>query len=199
MCAAVQVIPARSSGLSVLHSLICLIGLHGSGKTTIARELVRDREMHRLSVGDLARLSRKSKLPSDIPVPLMLLLAQSKPGGVLSFAAAQLLTSHLQRLRQRQPVVIDGLPVSPEQIQLLDEHSHVVLVTVGEITRQQRLIGRSEHSKRVWTPGQPSLRDSLVLLTHEASRDSGINTITVSNDQTNPMGVVRRIRELCSV
>lgn len=69
---------------------ICLLGRHGSGKTTIGGALVQMGFTH-TSVGLLRRLAQHGHFPSDVPASLMLAMRRERAGALLSPRTASLI------------------------------------------------------------------------------------------------------------
>jgi adenylate kinase family enzyme len=163
--------------------VVFLVGLHGSGKTTLGR-LLKDRHGWRqLSVGDLGRLARRGKLPSDVSLRLMLSLAHSKPGHHIAAHTASLLLAQGDAWRRDAPVVIDGFPSLPAHVGILPERSGIVHVQCAEDLREPRLLLRGEKTQRKWTPNLQSERDlALGALIASAARHR--NFITLDNSDS---------------
>lgn len=175
------------------NPLICLIGLHGTGKTTIARNLVSLAGYKAVSVGDIGRLARKGRLPNDVPSTLMVLLARIRPGAIIDDATAKHLTSYLLMLRETSPVVVDGFPACANHVRHLDSDCLVAHITVSDGLRERRLSIRSEQTPRKWTPGGVSARDLALDGTVMATRESGVPCASFSNDGESPSRVAHMI------
>ena len=163
------------------YPLLCLVGLHGTGKTTLARDLARHHGFAHLSLGDLGRLSRKGRLPSDIPPQLMVSVARSKPGGILDAGTAKLLFQHIDGLRKSTAVVVDGFPACPDHLAWLDDRSLIGRLHLTDSLRELRLTRRSELGPRKWTPGGHSARDASLAETVHAARTMGLHLETFNN------------------
>ncbi|WP_447435918.1 AAA family ATPase [Cupriavidus basilensis] len=142
-------------GHSEPASRLCLIGLHGAGKSTVGRLLAEQGYWH-ISIGALRRLARMGMRPSDIPVRLMAMLREVDPGGPLRYdVAAAVVGMALAKPR----VVLDGFPSSPLHLSLLDSSWRMVLVQAPDVQRRERLRRRAETSPRAWTVDGVSARD----------------------------------------
>lgn len=146
--------------------LICLIGRHGSGKSTIGTEMCKRGFTH-LSVGLLRRLAVEKTYPSDVPFILMTALRRHRPGAPLPTEVAQKFIAHAQSLKN---CVVDGFPASIEHLSLLPKDAVLVLVWAPKQIREQRLEARSQSTKRIWTPGRPSERESSLNTVLKAAR-----------------------------
>ena len=140
--------------------LVCLIGRHGSGKSTLGHALAKQGYTH-LSVGLLRRLAAHNEFPSDVPAVLMLALKRANAGGSLSSDVAKKLIRHAS---QFENVVLDGFPTSLEHLDLLPADVIFAVVWSPHHIRAQRLAARSETSKRLWTPGRSSDRETMLPL-----------------------------------
>lgn len=160
-----------------MTDLVCLIGRHGSGKTTIGTAMEQAGFQH-ISLGLLKRFARNGLYPSDIPLPLMLELKRQKSNSILPLSLAQKLVQWIQSFPR---CVIDGFPASPEHLPLLPEHTVIVYVYTPRIERERRLKIRSENSRRLWIPGGKSLREAALPELVVACRHSFV-TIFLKND-----------------
>ncbi|TBR75393.1 MAG: hypothetical protein EPN64_13205 [Burkholderiaceae bacterium] len=142
-----------------MNPVLFLVGPHGSGKSTLGR-MLQSRGWKHLSVGDLGRLARRRKFPAEIPIRLMLSIAQEKPGGLIGGQTVSLLLAQVCAWRQEAPVVVDGFPSAPNHIDQLPPGAGIVQVSCPQDLRAQRLVARSEVTNRKWTPGLQSERDS---------------------------------------
>ena len=137
-------------------SLICLLGRHGSGKSTIGAELA-SRGFRHTSVGMLRRLAQAAQFPSDVPAALMMAMRRERAGTALSTATAKKLVDHAQRVPD---AILDGFPSCEAHLDLLPPDAVFCLVWTPARIRLQRLERRSEVTKRVWTPGLHSEREA---------------------------------------
>ena len=138
------------------HPVLFLVGLHGSGKTTLGR-LLKDRHGWRqLSVGDLGRLARRNKLPQGVSLRLMLTLAQATPGKHIDDAAVALLLAQIDAWRRDTPVAVDGFPSLPAHLLRTPDRAGVVHVECARAICEPRLMLRSEKTQRKWTPALPA-------------------------------------------
>lgn len=139
-------------------TIICLIGRHGCGKSTIGKACAETGIKH-LSVGQLRRLANKQIFPSDVPVSLMLQFRKLKPGELISEEFARQLSDYLG---QFSLVVVDGFPASLSHINTLPDDTLFCYLWTPERLRESRLLARSSGTQRVWAPGAVSLRDELL-------------------------------------
>ncbi|WP_321817002.1 MULTISPECIES: AAA family ATPase [unclassified Paraburkholderia] len=150
---------------------IFLLGPHGSGKSSIGRQLVEQGYVH-LSIGLIGRLARRRLPVADLPVSLLHVMARHTPGEALeSRAAAEI----LQYARTLPKVVIDGFPGHVEHLGLVGDMPQwqFVYVLTPRSVREGRLELRAATSRRGWTPGGKSPRDALlpVLCRHLRNQD----------------------------
>jgi hypothetical protein len=136
--------------------LLCLIGRHGSGKSTIGARLASVGYRH-ISVGLLRRLAQSKQYPSDVPVVLISAMRRERPGALLSLPTAQRLVEYAC---SSALTVLDGFPAAPEQIELLPPDTIFCVVWTPRSLRGERLEGRAATTKRQWTPGRPSEREA---------------------------------------
>lgn len=136
-------------------SLVCLIGRHGSGKSTIGAALGAYGFQH-TSVGVLRRLAKASQFPCDVPASLMMAIRRERPGVPLTESTARKLVEHVSRTPNS---VLDGFPSSIEHIELLPVDTIFCVVWTPALVRELRLRHRSETTKRQWTPGLHSERE----------------------------------------
>jgi hypothetical protein len=160
------------------HQLIFLVGLHGTGKTTLGRWLQAERGWRHFSVGDFARKARRRERFSDIPLALLAELARQVPNTRMNPRLVTLLLELLQSWNQKSHVVCDGFPSEPMHLQQLPAHARILHITCTD--REQRLALRSENTNRCWTPGNSSYRDHALPLLLSAA--SPITLATVNND-----------------
>ena len=160
-----------------MADLVCLIGRHGSGKTTIGTAMEQAGFQH-ISLGLLKRLARNGLYPNDVPLPLMLELKRQNSNSILPLPLARKLVQWIQSFPK---CVIDGFPASPEHLLLLPEHTVIVYVYTPRTERERRLKIRSENSRRLWTPGGQSLREAALPELVVACRRSFV-TIFLKNE-----------------
>lgn len=159
--------------------LICLLGRHGSGKSTVGSELIAHGYQH-TSVGMLRRLARAAQFPTDVPAALMMAMRRERAGTAMSAPTAQKLVDYATKASK---AVLDGFPACVEHIALLPADTVFCVVWTPARLRLQRLEHRSETTKRVWTPGLHSEREaSLPVLLSTLRRTR--RCIFVSNDST---------------
>lgn len=159
--------------------LIFLIGLHGSGKSSIGKCIQEVDGWRSYSVGDLGRSARRNRPVDGISIRTLVRLGQTQPGTPMSNQLAQMLMADLSKHTQ---VVCDGFPASPEHLQFIPAGSVLALVHCDETQRQQRLTQRAEDTSRTWTPGMPSQRDALVHEVFAESRRYPIKRIRFDNN-----------------
>lgn len=160
-------------------AFICLLGRHGSGKSTIGSVMSEYGYQH-TSVGMLRRLARSAQFPSDVPASLMMAIRREKAGAALSLPSARKLIHYACAVPN---VVLDGFPSCLEHIPLLPPESVFCLVWTPAPLRLQRLEHRSDTTRRIWTPGQHSEREtSLPGLLRELRQSR--RCIFVANDAT---------------
>lgn len=160
---------------------VFLIGLHGSGKTTIGRQLQRHHGYTHVSLGDLGRLARQSKYPCEHTLRFMTALASQEPGQPLRDRVVQVVLQEIDRLRQSGPVSVDGFPAEPTHIELLPTDGAIVHISLPEDMRENRLLRRASNTKRLWTPGQRSIRDEQVPRIVDAALASGYPVLGIEN------------------
>lgn len=136
-------------------ALLCLLGRHGSGKSTLGSALTAHGFVH-LSVGMLRRLASAKQFPSDVPPSLMIAMGRAKPGAPLQHDIAERLIKHAAALPN---CVIDGFPASVEHLDLLPPETRFALVWTPKLERERRLIARAQQTQRQWTPGRGSARE----------------------------------------
>lgn len=136
--------------------LVCLVGRHGSGKSTIGAMLERYDYKH-LSVGMLRRLARQGKYPADVPISLMLALRRMPAGGPMPTEVSAKL---LEFAKKFDRCVIDGFPANVEHVEMLPADTQVALVWCPEALRIERLNDRAAVTVRQWTAGRMSDREN---------------------------------------
>lgn len=156
--------------------LLCLIGRHGAGKSTIGAELALRGYKH-ISVGLLRRLARARQLPSDIPYPLMAAMRRAQPGAPLQDDIALKLLSYASQFPR---CVLDGFPVSAEHLNMLPLSAIIGVVASPRVVRNERLLLRAETSQRAWTPGLRSEREESLSAVIVAARRE-FKTIYIPN------------------
>ena len=135
----------------------CLLGPHGSGKSSLGRALIAHGYEH-IDVGAVSRLARRNLIPSNIPGRLRILLTRHVPGTPLDPLTVKELLEHI---RSRPRIVVNGFPASVEHLDAigaLDELSFVYVHTPRP-EREARLILRAQTTPRGWQPGGRSERD----------------------------------------
>jgi hypothetical protein len=137
-------------------TLVCLIGRHGSGKSTIGALLAVQGYRH-ISVGLLRRLAQSKQYPSDVPAGLISAMGRERPGALLSPLTAHRLVAHAC---SATPTILDGFPASRAQIELLPPDTIFCVVWTPRALRGTRLESRAATTKRQWTPGRPSEREA---------------------------------------
>lgn len=172
-------------------SLVCLLGRHGSGKTTIGADLVEHGFQH-TSVGMLRRLAQASQFPIDVPAALMMAMRRERPGAPMALGTAKKLIEHV--LKSPRPI-LDGFPSTVEQVTLLPAETIFCVVWAPTHVRLQRLERRSETTKRLWTPGLHSEREiALPALIRNLRRDG--RCIFVANDGSRDDAIARFLKKL---
>ncbi len=151
------------------HPLVFLIGLHGTGKSTVGRRLATEYGFHHLSLGDLGRLLRRRKIPSGYSLRFLRKLAAHEPGQRMARDFVESLHAEITVLAQHRPIVVDGFPAEPYHVAELPCSCTVVYLSCPEDIRLQRLAERGESTPRRWTPGGVSSRDQQVGLVVEAA------------------------------
>ncbi|MFC5550224.1 AAA family ATPase [Massilia aerilata] len=172
-------------------TLVCLLGRHGSGKSTIGADLVPHGFQH-TSVGVLRRLAKASQFPVDVPAALMMAMRRERAGSPMSALTAQKLVDHAAASPK---AVLDGFPSSVEHLALLPAHTVFCVVWTPAKLRLQRLKHRSDTTKRVWTPGLHSEREAtlpVLLWTLRRTR----RCIFVSNSSTPRDAVIKMLEKL---
>ncbi len=158
-------------------SLICLIGRHGTGKSTFAGMLGAYGFEH-FSVGTLRRLARRGEFPVDVPVSLMLALRRIPNGEMLPDGVVKQL---IEIAKQSSACVLDGLPATPAHIELLPADALTIYMHTVSSIRTARLQARAEVSLRKWHADYKSTRDlSLAAVVRRLRADRRI--VLVRND-----------------
>ena len=98
----------------------------------------------------------------------MYLLAGALPGVPVREVVAVELLKNLAEISEQHTVLFDGFPSVPAHVELLPADSKVVVLELEESVRNERLVRRSETSKRKWTPGLGSERDMRLPLVVQA-------------------------------
>lgn len=174
-------------------AMICLLGRHGSGKSTIGADLVAHGFQH-TSVGMLRRLAQASQFPSDVPAALMMAMRRERAGSAMSAPTARKLVDYVTKSPNG---VLDGFPSRVEHIALLPADTVFCVVWTPAHLRLERLAHRSDTTKRLWTPGLHSEREAtlpVLLLTLRRSR----RCIFVSNASTPDAAVDRMLAKVTS-
>jgi dephospho-CoA kinase len=137
--------------------LLCFVGLHGVGKSTIAKAAARTACGIHISVGDLCRAARRGKVPEGWPVRLIAAFARHAPGSVLADETAELLLEFVSRIvRKDYMVFIDGFPSSVGHIDVLESNDtlrgkfRIVMVECDDELRKARLLRRASETGRKW-------------------------------------------------
>lgn len=177
-----QVLTPFSNNQNFLYPLVCLIGMHGTGKTTIGQILKNQCGFQHLSVGSYVRAAKNNLIPSDVPYRLISELRQHKSGGILSEKATLMLLEHIKTILMTKPVSLDGFPSSPEHIALLPATTHFVVVECDENTRTDRLIERGNKTVRKWIEGQSSQRDLLLDNVQQEIKNQELNFHQINNN-----------------
>jgi hypothetical protein len=168
----------------VANPVVWIVGLHGSGKSTCGKIFTKIVPGWRhISIGDLSRLIRSGKYPSDLPIRLITTLNRSKPGGTFPPAAAREVAAFVEKTRaSASGISVDGFPSHPHNLNLLPTDSIVLHVQCNSADRDKRLTKRAETSPRKWTPGIVTNRDALVDSTVQAAQSLGLKVLGVNND-----------------
>jgi dephospho-CoA kinase len=173
--------------------IVCLLGRHGSGKSTIGADLAVHGYQH-TSVGMLRRLAKAAQFPSDVPAALMMAMRRERPGCAMSIPTARKLVEYASRSAF---AVLDGFPSSVEHIELLPVDTVFCVIWTPAQLRLQRLEHRGEITKRIWTPGLHSEREAALPLLLSTLRQSR-RTVFVANDSTREVAVTRMLRKLAA-
>lgn len=172
-------------------ALLCLLGRHGSGKTTIGADLIAHGFQH-TSVGTLRRLAQASQFPVDVPAPLMMAMRREQGGGAMSSATARKLIAHV--VEAPRPI-LDGFPSSTEHVAMLPVDTVFCVIWTPADLRRERLEQRSLTTKRLWTPGVHSERESALPALIRFLRQSR-RCIFVANDSTREAAKYRILAKL---
>lgn len=135
--------------------IVCLIGRHGSGKSTVGKAM-KAHGYHHISVGTLRRLAANNQYPSDVPYPLMAMLRRSPAGRPLLDETVAKLLAHAHEFRN---CVIDGFPASCSHVDMLPKDSVLGYVWAPKLSLGDRLTLRATQTVRQWTPGRASARE----------------------------------------
>lgn len=163
--------------------LICLIGRHGAGKSSIGAAMRRHGYGH-LSVGTLRRLARHNQFPSDVPYSFMAGLKRLQPGQTLPERLASDLIRHASSM---QRCVLDGFPASVDHLNLLPRDATIAVVWAPHQVRVSRLQERAEHTLRRWTSGKDSAREnSLAEVIWMARKSFRVVYVPNGSDTTHP-------------
>ena len=173
-------------------ALLCFVGRHGCGKSTIGQALAKEEGYGHVSVGLLRRLAAANQFPSDVPIALMFAMRKMRSGEPLPEATAKLLIKYAEGFKH---CVIDGFPVTPEQLSLLPDNFHICVISAPKDIRLSRLQGRAAKSLRQWTPGLISEREKqLAALIWTARRSK--STTFIPNNQDGADSIVEAIRRI---
>lgn len=172
-------------------TLVCLIGRHGSGKSTIGARLALQGYRH-ISVGLLRRLARSGQYPSDVPAGLISAMGRERPGTLLSRSTAQRLVAYAC---SALPTILDGFPASPAQVELLPPDTIFCVVWTPHALREIRLEGRAATTKRQWTPGRASERETALpqLISHLRKNHRGLFLKNVESIEVVAAGLLEKI------
>lgn len=165
---------------------ICLIGRHGSGKSTIGKALQEHGYKH-ISVGTLKRLANNNQFPSDVPYSLMLMIKRAPAGQLLPDDTAAKLIAHARSFRN---CVIDGFPASGRHLDMLPGDCVIGYVWAPKSVLPDRLTSRAETSVRKWTPGLKSEREvHLAEVAHRARNRRRVVFIGNNGDRSQIAGI----------
>jgi len=171
--------------------LVCLLGRHGSGKSTVGAGLITHGYQH-TSVGMLRRLAQASQFPSDVPAALMMAMRRERAGTAMSAPTAKKLIDYATKAPQ---TVLDGFPSCVDHIALLPHDTVFCVLWTPSRLRLQRLEHRSETTKRLWTPGLHSEREATLPVLLSTLRRTR-RCIFVSNDSTPAAAVTEMLEKL---
>lgn len=152
----------------VKHPIIFLIGLHGSGKSTLGRHLARHHKWQHLSIGDIARAVRSGQRPDEISLRLVTELSIHRPGHQLSPRLTESIVFEVQKHSLHKPTICDGFPAHVDHLELLPKGCTVVHLTCSNSVRIARLANRAAKTARKWTAGGESERDAYLPSLSEA-------------------------------
>jgi len=180
--------------LSRRMALVCLLGRHGSGKSTIGGDLIAHGYQH-TSVGTLRRLAQAAQFPSDVPAALMMAMRRERAGSPMSASTARKLVDYASKAHK---AVLDGFPSCVEHIALLPADTLFCVVWTPAQLRLQRLEHRSEITKRVWTPGLHSEREATLPVLLSTLRRTR-RCIFVTNGSTREAAVAEMLGKLAAI
>lgn len=144
------------------YPTVYLIGLHGTGKSTIARRLNLNHGWSHLSVGDLSRVIRSGRIPREISMRLVTELASHCAGSKLGHRLVETLLAEVSAHSLFEPVICDGFPAHTDHLALLPAGSVLVHTYCPEDLRVARLEHRGNQTRRKWTVGMQSERDQMI-------------------------------------
>lgn len=173
--------------------MVCLLGRHGSGKSTIGADLVAHGYQH-TSVGMLRRLAQAGQFPSDVPVALMMAMRRERAGTLMSASTARKLIDHASKAPN---AILDGFPSSVEHLAMLPADTVFCVVWAPMQIRTERLLHRGEITKRAWTPGLQSARESALPNLLRTLRQSR-RCIFVVNDSARAVAVEEFLRKMAA-
>lgn len=178
---------------ALLGNRICLLGPHGSGKSSVGRALIAHGYEH-ISIGAVARLARRNLNPSNIPGRLRIVLARHRPGSPLDPLAVSELLDHI---RSRPRIVVDGFPASVEHLAAIGALDELIFVYVytPRPAREARLIVRAQTTPRGWQPGGRSERDIALPALCRALRERG--NLRFFNNAASPLKLESQPLEIC--
>lgn len=172
-------------------TLLCMLGRHGSGKSTIGSNLVAHGFQH-TSVGMLRRLAQASQFPTDVPATLMMAMRRERAGNAMSVPTARKLIDYAEKPLK---AVLDGFPSSVEHIDLLPVDTVFCIVWTPSQLRLQRLEHRSDTTKRLWIPGLHSEREAVLPALIYALRQRR-HCYFIKNESTRELAVSRLLGKL---
>lgn len=172
---------------------VCLLGPHGSGKSSVGRALIAHGYEH-ISIGTVARLARRNLNPSNIPGRLRILLARHVPGSPLDPLTVSELLDHIRR---RPRIVVDGFPATVEHLAAIGalEELRFVYVYTPRQAREARLIVRAQTTPRGWQPGGRSQRDIALPTLCGALRERG--NLRFFNNTASPLKLEVNLVQIC--
>ena len=174
-------------------AIVCLLGRHGSGKSTVGNYLTTHGYQH-TSVGMLRRLAQASQFPSDVPAALMMAMRRERAGTALSAPTGKKLVDYATKAPR---AVLDGFPSCVEHVAMLPDDTVFCVVWTPAQLRLKRLEHRSDTTKRLWTPGLHSEREaSLPVLLSSLRRTR--RCIFVSNSATPAAAVAEILAKLAA-